>query len=187
MPIQIPEFIKIDLFNQHLSQIREYLFGYHLDCFISYSWGNNDHKKKVARLAEHLTKAGMSIFLDLRNNSKINSSIMKFIDKISSVKYVVLAGSKMLMQKYSNQTDCVLNKEIAKIHHKFRSNSGTVIGISLQDNFENCLPDFLKDKIRGHYTNDFDVYAKVTLDLLEYFAPIIIKQNVKIIIKILIM
>ena len=137
----------------------------------------------MTRLAEDLTKAGVSMFLDLKHNSQINSSIFEFTEKINSVQYVILAGSTTLMTKYTKRTECTINKEIEKIRVKFKGNNSAVVGISLNGNVQNCLPYFLKDKIIGHYTNDFDVYAKVTLDLLKYFAPDIIKEEIKAIIE----
>ena len=183
MPIQIPNCIQIKLLDEHLNQIRKHFFDRDIDCFISYSWGESANKKKVKRLADSLRKAGITVFLDLTNNHQLNSSINKFIEKILSVKYVILAGSATLMEKYTKKIECNLNKEIQKIEYKFRGNNSVVVGISLNGNFKNCLPKFLQDKVIGSYTNDFDVYAKVTLDLLEYFAPAIIKQDIKTIIE----
>ncbi len=182
LPIQIPLDIKVDLLNNHLSQIKEHLDFYNVDCFISYSWGDKKNKTKALILAENLSKAGMKMLLDL-NNNKINSSIFEFTEKINSVKYVILAGSKTLMTKCKQKINCILNQEILKIHDKFRSNNSSVVGISFGGGFQNYLPNFLKDKIIGHYTNDFDVYSKVTLDLLHYFAPDIIKQDITTIIE----
>ena len=182
MPIQIPLTIQIDLLNEHLSQIKKHLLWYGVNCFISYSWGESKNKEKVTRLAEDLRKAGIKVLFDLDHN-QLNSSIGKFIEKINSVQYVILAGSKTLITKYTEKIDCILNQEIAKIHDKFIGNNSAVVGISLNDDLQNCLPDFLKDKIRGRYTNEFNIYAKVTLDLLHYFAPYEIKRNIKTIIE----
>lgn len=183
MPITIPISIQVDLLNQFLSQINELLARYSVDCFISYSWGDRSNKKKVSRLQEDLTRAGISVLLDLQHNHQINSSIFAFTEKINSVKYVILAGSRSLKNKYTKRTNCILNQEIAKIYDKFKVNQNSVVGVSLDGQIRSCLPGFLEDKVIGNYTHNFDIYAKTTLDLLEYFAPDIIKQDVKTIIE----
>lgn len=185
MPIQIPipTPIQVNLLNQFLSQINELLATYCVDCFISYSWGDRGNKKKVSRLAEDLTRAGIYVWLDLQHNHQINSSIFAFTEKINSVKYVVLAGSRSLKNKYATRINCILNQEIAKVYDKFKDDKSSVVGVSLNGQIRSCLPDFLEDKVIGNYTHDFDTYAKTTLDLLECFAPDIIKKDVKTIIK----
>lgn len=81
------------------------------ECFISYSWGSG-HEKKSHVLAEYLLAAGINVNLDIGldvENDDANSNnwpttfISRFVQKIDVVDYIILMGTKKLVEKCNDE------------------------------------------------------------------------------------
>lgn len=77
------------------------------DCFISYAWGQTREEKEHERwvennLATDLQKAGVKVLLDKWENSRIGSSIMRFVERIEECSHLIVVGTPLYRQKAKN-------------------------------------------------------------------------------------
>ena len=70
-----------------------------LSCFVSYAWGEPTQETEVKRLVDYLKLAGFTIPFD-RDNLPGQEPTHKFIQNINDVDFVVICGSKKMMEKY---------------------------------------------------------------------------------------
>ncbi len=85
-------------------------------CFISYAWGVPEHERWVLQLAKDLRNADIDVLLD-KWNSPPGSDLVRYIDQILKSKFVIVAGTPSLLQKYdSNISDPVVAAELRLIN-----------------------------------------------------------------------
>jgi hypothetical protein len=80
-------------------------------CFISYAWGDADDERWVAELASDLGKAGIDVILDRKDNSRVGSSVARFIERIQNVDFVAVVGTPAYKTKYENPDGSVVAAE----------------------------------------------------------------------------
>lgn len=98
-----PEYhLQHEAFQNALFRIKQdfgALFPKPLSCFVSYAWGYKPYEKEVERLVRYLEMAGFTIPFD-RDNRPGKEPTHQFIQHIVTVDFVVICGSKIMMQKY---------------------------------------------------------------------------------------
>jgi hypothetical protein len=62
-------------------------------CFISYAWGDPAHDRWVVKLAEDLRNADIDVVLDQWDNPAIGSNVARFITRITTSDFIVVAGT----------------------------------------------------------------------------------------------
>jgi hypothetical protein len=71
-------------------------------CFISYSWTTPAHVHSVHEIALHLKLAGINVILDVWQNT--TGSIEAFTENAVKSDYIIVVGTKDLMEKWENFT-----------------------------------------------------------------------------------
>jgi small GTP-binding protein len=93
-------------FEQALFRVQAYVEEQKVtppECFISYAWGVKEHERWVEKsLATDLQKAGIKVLLDRWENSRIGSSILRFVERIEACGQVIVVGTPMYRQKARN-------------------------------------------------------------------------------------
>jgi small GTP-binding protein len=69
-------------------------------CFVSYAWESQEHSQWVEQLAIDLADAGIDVLLDVWDNSRVGSSVPRFIARIEQARCVVVVGSRTYRKKY---------------------------------------------------------------------------------------
>jgi hypothetical protein len=73
------------------------------DCFVSYAWGEPAHEQWVEKhLAADLAKAGVDVLLDRWDNSRIGSSVVRFVERVRAAGKVIVVGTPLYRTKYDN-------------------------------------------------------------------------------------
>jgi hypothetical protein len=133
-------------------------------CFISYAWGSEAFNPIVQMIAEDLTRAGIVVKFDLWHN-RAGTQISRFTEEISRVDFVVLAGSRTLVQKYT-QSGPILNAELGQIFHKNKNKPESVIPIVFEGTNEDALPPYLIDAVYIGFQKRED-YFKSCFELIS--------------------
>ncbi|MGH3706552.1 MAG: TIR domain-containing protein [Pseudonocardiaceae bacterium] len=93
-------------FEQVLFRLKNYVTQEGIpatDCFISYAWGDDRCERWVEHeLAADLTKAGITVVLDRWENARIGASVSRFVERIASVRKVIVVGTPLYRVKYDN-------------------------------------------------------------------------------------
>jgi GTPase SAR1 family protein len=73
------------------------------ECFISYAWGSPEQERWVEHsLATDLLKAGIAVVLDRWVNTRIGSSVPRFVERVGKCDRVIVVGTPLYRKKYEN-------------------------------------------------------------------------------------
>ncbi len=93
-------------FEQAIFRVQAYVTEQKIkapECFISYAWGEREHERWVEKsLATDLRKAGIDVVLDRWENSRIGSSIPRFVERVEECEQVVVVGTPLYRRKAKN-------------------------------------------------------------------------------------
>jgi small GTP-binding protein len=140
-------------------------------CFISYAWGEPQYARIVHALAADVRNAGIDVILDEWENSGIGSSIARFISKIESSDFIVVAGTPLYRQKYENHlttTGTKVAAEVDLINVRLtgtESEKRTVLPILVAGDEPSSLPPLLRGRVYGDL-RDANDYLPTLFDLL---------------------
>lgn len=136
--------------SPHLSQLAED----QPRCFISYAWGIPEHENLIHTLAADLKDAGINVFLDIWHNTA-GTGIAQFAELILDERtdFVVLAGSRKLMEKYTGNAPSVVKLELGMIAKRATGPIHTILPILLEDSHEKVLPKFLWNTVSADFKN----------------------------------
>ncbi|MEM7041722.1 MAG: toll/interleukin-1 receptor domain-containing protein [Pseudomonadota bacterium] len=163
------------LFEQAIFRVQAYVESKDIqppDCFISYAWGEPEHERWVEkRLAQDLQKAGISVILDRWENSRVGSSISRFVERIEKVDRVITIGTPLYRKKYENKdskTSYVVAGEIQLINDRLlgtEEQRQTILPLVLAGEKRNALPPLLHDKVHADFRNE-ETYFTTAFDLI---------------------
>ncbi|GAA0901223.1 TIR domain-containing protein [Virgisporangium aurantiacum] len=74
-------------------------------CFISYAWGLADDARWVEQLAVDLSDAGVSVLLDVWDNSAAGASISRFISEIATADRIIVIGTPGYREKHETRDE----------------------------------------------------------------------------------
>lgn len=134
-------------------------------CFISYAWGNPEQENLVHTLASHLKEAGINVLLDIWHN-KGGTAISQFAEQIIPADFVIVAGSRNLVDKYYGENPSVVKVELGMVFTKFTGKSHTVLPIILEETHRTTLPPFLWNTVSIGF-QDRKAYTNNCISLLE--------------------
>ena len=138
-------------------------------CFISYAWGDAAHARRVRRLKDDLSKAGVAVLFDRDENSAIGSSIGRFVDSLGTRDYVIVVGTPAYLAKYENRAqasvvaaemDLIFNRLLAR-----ESDKRTVLPVLLAGTPETSFPAALRSRVYAPIGGDEEYFSSV-LDLI---------------------
>lgn len=161
-------------FEQAVFQVMSYVDGQKMarpECFVSYAWGDRDQERWVERnLATDLQKAGIGVVLDRWENSRVGSSVPRFIERIEKCDLILMVGTPLYRKKYENQdesTGTVVAAEWDLISVRLISTETkkkTVLPLLLAGEKETSLPPSLHSRVyadfrseRGYFVTAFDL------------------------------
>lgn len=123
-------------------------------CFISYAWGKPDQEALIHALAADLKDAGIHVYLDIWHNTA-GTSIAQFAENIleETTDFVVLAGSRKLMEKYNSTAYSVVKLELGMIAQRATGPIHTILPILLEDSHKEVLPKFLWNTVSVGFQN----------------------------------
>ncbi|HET7462349.1 MAG TPA: TIR domain-containing protein [Longimicrobium sp.] len=129
-------------------------------CFISYAWGEVGHERWVMKLAADLRNAGFDVLLDRWHNPP-GSSVSRYIERIESSRYVVVAATPALREKYMTRaSDPVVAAELSLINTRVRQPNRfghTVIPLLRAGTPQTALTPMLEDVVSIDFTGE-DLY-----------------------------
>ncbi|MFN3234415.1 MAG: NACHT domain-containing protein [Gammaproteobacteria bacterium] len=132
------------LLMRALTQIRNKLNNStHTSLFISYAWPTKERAYEnwiqpfLTKLYEHLTSAGMTVYMD-QLDSRSGFNTIEHMNRINTVDLVMLVGSESLLDKHHDGTKNICT-ELNLIRRR-RSNQKSVMPIILSGNMETALP-----------------------------------------------
>lgn len=146
-------------------------------CFISYAWGNHDQERWVeSRLATDLQKAGVSVILDRWENSRIGSSIPRFVELAAQSDYIVTVGSHLYLTKYDNNDPMgpfVLAAEGDIIGQRMtgsETRKESVLPLLLEGSEETSLPHLLRGRVHADFRESKDYDTSILSLLMTLFG-----------------
>ena len=161
-------------FEQAVFQVMSYVDSEKMprpECFISYAWGDREQERWVERnLATDLQKAGIGVVLDQWENSRVGSSVPRFVERIERCDLILMVGTPLYRKKYENketstgyvaaaEVDLIANRLLATERQK-----ETVLPLLLAGEKETSLPPLLHSRVyadfrneRGYFVTAFDL------------------------------
>jgi len=138
-------------------------------CFISYAWGIPEHEAFVLSLAQDLKEAGVNVLFDKWHN-KGGTDTARFAQKLldPTTDFVILVGSKKLMEKYNGSEPSVLRLELEMISQRatWSTHTKNILPILLEGTHQDVLPPFLWGTVSIGFQNPKN-YSSNFLSLLE--------------------
>ncbi len=141
-------------------------------CFISYAWGDARQERWVEQeLAADLVKAGISVRLDRWENSRIGSSVSRFVEEIGAVDRIVVVGTPAYRRKYENRAESggfVVAAEGDLINVRMLGDEvgkASVLPIVLEGDPEDSLPPLLHGRVYGDFRQP-EAYLRTVFDLI---------------------
>ncbi|MGH7485520.1 MAG: toll/interleukin-1 receptor domain-containing protein, partial [bacterium] len=142
------------------------------EIFISYAWGVPEHERWVEkRLATDLQKAGIGVVLDRWENSRIGSSIPRFVERIADCEHVIVIGTPLYRQKAKNEASAegsVAAAEWDLIGIRLLATEDqkrTVLPVLLAGEKSESLPPLLRGRVYGDFRKE-DAYFAQAFDLI---------------------
>jgi GTPase SAR1 family protein len=141
-------------------------------CFISYAWGDPAQERWVEReLANDLAKAGITVILDRWENSRIGTSVPRFVERIERADRVVVVGTPLYRMKYENdkpmggfvaaaEGDLIGTRMIGS-----ESRKQTVLPVLLAGTEETALPPLLHGRVYADFRRP-ERYLLTAFDLI---------------------
>jgi hypothetical protein len=140
------------------------------ESFISYAWGETEHERWVERFVNDLTKAGIRVVYDQKDN-QYGDSLSDFISRISKCRNVLVVGTPLYFKKYENKlstTGSVVATEVQLISQRLFGSPAkkrTVKPLLLAGKKETSLPPLMWDGIHADF-RDESTYFTTTFDLI---------------------
>jgi len=142
------------------------------ELFISYAWGVPEHERWVEkRLATDLQKAGIVVVLDRWENSRIGSSILRFVERIEECGHVIVIGTPLYRQKAKNLASArgsvvAAEWDLAGIRLlATEDQKRTVLPVLLAGEESESFPALLRGKVYGDFRME-DTYFAQAFDLI---------------------
>jgi hypothetical protein len=144
-------------------------------CFLSYAWGVADHEKWVLTLAKDLRNSGIEVVLDKWHNTP-GTSIVKFIERIRLVDFVLAVGTPRYLQKYNTESsDPVVEAELRLIGTRLRKRAEErerVIPLLLDGEQQAAFPPQFEDSVHIDFRLQQQYFVKLfDLVLTLYGIP----------------
>jgi hypothetical protein len=162
-------------FEQAVFRVRTYVAEQKItppETFISYAWGEPEHERWVEkRLAADLQKAGVVVVLDRWENSRIGSSIMRFVERIEECGQIIVIGTPLYRQKAKNLASAkgsvvAAEWDLAGIRLLATENQKqTVLPVLLAGQESESFPVLLRGRVYGDFRED-DAYFANAFDLI---------------------
>jgi len=140
-------------------------------CFVSYAWGNSEHKRWIQNLANDLRKADMNIILDQWDNSATGASIPRFISRIEESDFILVVGTPSYRQKYENQVSqhgSVVAAEVDLINVRLTETEvqkASVLPVLLAGEKRTSFPPLLQRRVHSDFTRE-EYYFVTLFDLV---------------------
>jgi len=166
-------------FEQAVFRVRAYVAEQKItppECFISYAWGVPAHERWVEKLlATDLQKAGIGVVLDRWENSRIGSSILRFVERIEECGQVIVIGTPLYRQKAKNlasakgsvvaaEWDLTGIRLLATEDQK-----GTILPILLAGEESESFPPLLRGRVYGDFRVEDEYFAKAFDLILDVY------------------
>ena len=141
-------------FRRTLEKIKSLWRSQPLSCFVSYAWGSkqkDNYETEVQLLVEYLRLAGFDVPFD-RDNLPGKEPTPKFIQHIDETDFVVICGTKLMMEKYRwkpktiEETQPVVKTELDHIESLITKNEihqKRMRPLVLDGTADQCLPSLL--------------------------------------------
>ncbi len=109
-------------------------------CFISYARGHQPHEKRIQKLAQQLSKAGISVIWYNQFGS-----IPQYTENVTKVDYVIVVGTPLLKIHWNDKTQPYTEKaELEQISYNVvNKNQNKLIKVLLAGTNETSFPDNL--------------------------------------------
>jgi small GTP-binding protein len=151
-------------FEQALFQLLSYVKAqklYQPECFVSYAWGDPIHERWVeGGLARDLQKAGINVVLDRWENTRIGSSVARFVERVSKCDRIIVVGTPLYREKYEQRepgSGYVVASEIDTIERRLlgsTSEQSSVVPILLAGDAHTSLPPLLRGRVYADFRNE---------------------------------
>jgi hypothetical protein len=142
------------------------------ETFISYAWGVPEHERWVEkRLAADLQKAGIGVVLDRWENSRIGSSILRFVERIEECGHVIVVGTPLYRQKAKNVASAKGSVAAAEWDLTgirllaTEDQKRTVLPVLLAGEESESFPPLLRGRVYGDFRKE-DAYFANAFDLI---------------------
>jgi small GTP-binding protein len=162
-------------FEQAVFRVRAYVAEQKItppESFISYAWGVPEHERWVEkRLATDLQKAGIAVVLDRWENSRIGSSILRFVERIEDCGHVIVVGTPLYRQKTKNVASAkgsvaAAEWDLAGIRLlATEDQKRTVLPVLLAGGESEAFPALLRGRVYGDFRKE-DAYFANAFDLI---------------------
>jgi len=161
-------------FEQAVFRVRAYVDAQKItppETFISYAWGVSEHERWVERLATDLQKAGIDVVLDRWENSRIGSSILRFVERIEECGHVIVIGTPLYRQKARNVASAkgsvaAAEWDLAGIRLlATEDQKRTVLPVLLAGEESESFPALLRGRVYGDFRVE-DAYFTQAFDLI---------------------
>jgi len=162
-------------FEQAVFRVRAYVAEQKItppESFISYAWGVPEHERWVEKqLATDLQKAGIDVVLDRWENSRIGSSILRFVERIEECGHVIVIGTPLYRQKVKNLASAkgsvaAAEWDLAGIRLlATEDQKRTVLPVLLAGEESESFPALLRGRVYGDFRRD-DTYFATAFDLI---------------------
>jgi small GTP-binding protein len=162
-------------FEQAVFRVRAYVAEQEItppESFISYAWGVPEHERWVEKqLATDLRKAGIVVVLDRWENSRIGSSLLRFVERIEECGYVIVIGTPLYRQKAKNLASAkgsvaAAEWDLAGIRLlATEDQKRTVMPILLAGEESESFPALLRGRVYGDFRRG-DTYFATAFDLI---------------------
>ncbi|MBR3925030.1 MAG: TIR domain-containing protein [Kiritimatiellae bacterium] len=146
--------------------------------FISYSWDNQEVKDAVSQLVNQLKKDGVEVVFDqndLLPGQDMNDFMLSLKDK-TITKVLIICDPTYKMKADARKSG--VGKEVGIIQGEVLKNptQTRIIPVVWDDDFENCLPNFLGDRYGLPFPRGKDIEQKYR-KLLETICSNILPQK----------
>jgi hypothetical protein len=142
------------------------------ETFISYAWGVSEHERWVEKqLATDLQKAGIIVVLDRWENSRMGSSLLRFVERIEECGQVIVIGTPLYRQKAKNLASSrgsvvAAEWDLAGIRLlATEDEKQTVLPVLLAGKESESFPPLLRGRVYGDFRKD-DEYFATAFDLI---------------------
>jgi small GTP-binding protein len=142
------------------------------ETFVSYAWGVPEHERWVEkRLATDLQKAGIDVVLDRWENSRIGSSILRFVERIEECGHIIVIGTPLYRQKARNVASAkgsvaAAEWDLAGIRLlATEDQKRTVLPVLLAGEESESFPALLRGRVYGDFRVE-DAYFTQAFDLI---------------------
>jgi small GTP-binding protein len=163
-------------FEQAVFRVRAYVAEQKItppETFVSYAWGVPEQERWVEKqLATDLQKAGIDVVLDRWENSRIGSSILRFVERIEDCGHVIVVGTPLYRQKAKN---VVSDKGSSVVAAEWdlagirllatEAQKKTVLPVLLAGEESDSFPPLLRGRVYGDFRTE-DTYFAQAFDLI---------------------